>query len=231
MPGPLAPITHHWFDSTHITYGVVTAGVFGRQWKAEASAFNSREPDEVRTNFDFGPVDSWSGRVWYLPTNRWSLQVSAGRLTEAEAGHDGGPRIDADRVTASATYHLLLRRDGIWASTVGWGRNREAGTETTDALLAETSLTFDNRNTWFGRFELSRKSGHDLGIESRDVFTIAKVAGGYTRYFSAWKHLQPGAGAGLSAGIVPDSLKASYGNRVNLGVAVFMTIRPGLREM
>ena len=23
---PLAPITHHWFDSTHITYGVLTAG-------------------------------------------------------------------------------------------------------------------------------------------------------------------------------------------------------------
>ncbi|MGA8706207.1 MAG: hypothetical protein WB646_04385 [Steroidobacteraceae bacterium] len=23
---PVAPLTHHWLDSTHITYGVVTAG-------------------------------------------------------------------------------------------------------------------------------------------------------------------------------------------------------------
>jgi len=85
MPNPLAPITHHWFDATHITYGVVTTGVYGKQWKAEASVFNGREPDENRTNFDFGALDSWSGRVSFLPTNRWALQVSAGHLTEAEA--------------------------------------------------------------------------------------------------------------------------------------------------
>jgi hypothetical protein len=29
---PEAPITHHWFDSTHITYGVVTAGVAAPRW-------------------------------------------------------------------------------------------------------------------------------------------------------------------------------------------------------
>lgn len=32
MPNPLAPITHHWFDATHITYGVATAGVYGKRW-------------------------------------------------------------------------------------------------------------------------------------------------------------------------------------------------------
>jgi hypothetical protein len=72
-PNPLAPITHHWFDSTHITFGVVTGGVYGKKWKAEASIFNGREPDEHRTNFDFGALDSWSGRGWFLPTNRWAV--------------------------------------------------------------------------------------------------------------------------------------------------------------
>src|SRR3546814_18823965 len=43
---PLAPITHHWFDSTHITYGVVTAGWGNRALQLEASAFCGREPDE-----------------------------------------------------------------------------------------------------------------------------------------------------------------------------------------
>src|SRR3546814_6436810 len=32
---PEAPITHHWFDSTHITYGVITAGVAAPRWQME----------------------------------------------------------------------------------------------------------------------------------------------------------------------------------------------------
>src|SRR3989442_6529247 len=131
MPNPLAPITHHWFDATHITYGVVTGGVYSKRWKAEASVFNGREPDENRTNFDFGAMDSWSGRLWFLPTNRWALQISARHLPEAEAGHDGGPRLDVDRVTASATYHRTLRLGSIWATTIRWGRHHEAWSEAT----------------------------------------------------------------------------------------------------
>jgi hypothetical protein len=226
MPSPLAPITHHWFDSTHITYGVVTGGVYGKTWKAETSVFNGREPDDTRTNFDFGALDSWSGRVWFLPTSRWALQLSAGRLTDAEAGEPGEPRVDVDRVTASATYHHMLRPGSIWASTVGWGRNHEPGTDATPAFLAETNLTLDDRDTWFGRVEVSAKSGHDLAIELPGLFTVAKLQGGYTRYFSHWHGLAPGGGAGLSAGIVPDSLKPFYGSRVNIGFAVFLTLRP-----
>jgi len=193
--------------------------------------FNGREPDEHRTNFDFGALDSWSGRMWFLPTNRWALQVSAGHLTEAEAGHDGGPRVDVNRVTASATYHRILRQGSIWASTVGWGRNQEPGNDATHAFLAETNLTLDERDTWFGRFELSGKSGHDLAIESPDVFTVAKLQAGYTRYFEAWNGLKPGVGAGASVGLVPDSLKPFYGSRFNVGLAVLVTLRPAERGM
>ena len=57
MPNLLAPITHHWLDATHITFGVVTTGIYGSRWKAEVSAFNGREPDEERTGFDFAPLD------------------------------------------------------------------------------------------------------------------------------------------------------------------------------
>ena len=231
MPSPLAPISHHWLDSTHITYGVVTGGVYGKRWKAETSVFNGREPDEDRTNFDFAALDSWSGRVWFLPTNRWALQVSAGHLTEAEAGHDGGPRVDVNRVTASATYHRIFRKGSIWASTVAWGRNQEPGNDATNAFFAETNLTLDERDTWFGRFEFAGKSGRDLAIESHDIFTVAKLQAGYTRYFETWKGLKPGIGSGLSAGVVPDSLKAFYGSRVNVGLAVFVTLRPAERRM
>ena len=60
---PEAPITHHWFDSTHITYGVVTAGYAARTWQIEASAFSGQEPDEHRWNIETPRLDSWSVRA------------------------------------------------------------------------------------------------------------------------------------------------------------------------
>jgi hypothetical protein len=39
LDNPEAPLGHHWFDSTHITWGVITAGFSTRTWKIEASAF------------------------------------------------------------------------------------------------------------------------------------------------------------------------------------------------
>jgi len=46
MDSPEAPLSHHWFDSTHVTFGVVTLGWVHMNWKIEASSFRGREPDE-----------------------------------------------------------------------------------------------------------------------------------------------------------------------------------------
>ena len=233
MPNLLAPIAHHWLDATHITFSVVTAGVYSERWKAEASAFNGREPDEERTDFDFAPLDSMSGRVWFLPTPHLSLQISAGRLTEAEPAEDGGARIDVTRVTASATYHRALQDGGIWATTAAWGRNAE-GDHSTNALLVETNVTLADRHTWFGRLEFVGKTAHDLDlhdVHGAETFTVAKLQGGYTRYLRAWKGVKPGLGVSASAGFVPRSLEAAYGSRVNPGIGVFFTIRPAAMRM
>jgi YHS domain-containing protein len=225
MPNPLAPIAHHWLDSTHVTFGVVTAGLYGTRWKAEASAFNGREPDEQRAGLDLAALDSVSGRVSFLPTQNLALQVSTGRLTEAEPSDTGGSRIDVTRVTASATYHRTLGGDGIWASTVAWGRNSELD-HASNALLFESNLTLDDRHTWFGRFEVAAKSARDLEVRGDDTFNVSKLQGGYIRYAGAWNGLAPGLGMSASVGFVPDSLKAAYGSRANLGVGVFVTLRP-----
>ena len=106
------------------------------------------------------------------------LQVSAGRLTEAEPSHDGGGRADVSRVTASATLHRQPRPGRLSASTIAWGLNSEEG-EASHALLAESTLTLDER-TWFGRFEIAGKSAHDLDVHGSDgIFTVAKLQGGY----------------------------------------------------
>jgi len=43
---PFAPLAHHWTDATHITYGVLTAGVFTKHVKLEGTLFNGREPEK-----------------------------------------------------------------------------------------------------------------------------------------------------------------------------------------
>jgi len=44
---PLPPLGHHWQDSTHVSFGVLTAGLFNRWAKLEASWFTAAS----RTNF------------------------------------------------------------------------------------------------------------------------------------------------------------------------------------
>jgi len=230
MPNPIAPITHHWIDSTHVSFGVVTGGVYSTRWKAETSLFNGREPDDNRKDFDFGRLDSVSGRVWFMPTPNVAMQFSAGHLAEAEAAEGAAPRRDVDRFTASVTVHGVSTRH-VAASTIAWGRNQELG-HGTNALLLETNLTLKDRDTLFGRLELVQKTPHDLGVvTAKDRFTVAKLQGGYTRYVRATSSFKAGIGAAVSAGIVPAELAAAYGGRMNPGVAVFVTVRPGLMTM
>ena len=230
MPNPISPIIHHWVDATHISFGVMTTGVYGARWKAEGSVFNGREPDEVRHDFDFGPMDSVSGRVSFLPTEALAVQVSAGRLHEAELSSAGGPRVDVLRVTSSATYHRGFGGRHMWATTVAWGVNREEG-ETTHGVLVESAATFDERDAWFGRLEVNAKPAHDLHIhESDGVFRVGKIQAGYTRYLGARRGLQTGVGGFVSAAVVPEALRPRYGG-VGVGVGLHLTVRPAQHQM
>jgi hypothetical protein len=231
MPNPIAPVGHHWLDATHITFGVVTAGVFTSRWKAEGSIFNGREPDENRWDVDLASLDSYSGRLTFAPASDLVLQVSAGHLNEAEAGEGTLPRVDVDRVTASVSYHRGGGTERFWASTLAWGRNEERGVAT-HGLLAETSVTLAQRTVWFGRFEIGGKPPHDFHAdELHSVLTVGKLQGGYTRYLATRAGLLVGAGGHLSVGFVPESLQPRYGSRANLGVGVFLTVRPAPHRM
>ena len=230
MPNPIAPITHHWFDATHVSFGVITGAVYGKRWKVESSAFNGREPDEYRKDFDFGALDSVSGRVWLLPTSNLALQFSTGRLKQAEAGEGVEPRRDVTRTTATATYHRVSA-ETVWASTIGWGRNEELN-HATHAALTETNVTRADRDSWFGRVEIVGKTTHDLDIAPADLttFALTKLQGGYTHYRDGHA-LKPGVGVVVSAAFVPERLRTAYGSQVNTGFGVFLTIRPAMMSM
>jgi hypothetical protein len=103
--------------------------------------FNGREPDEHRWDFDFGRMDSVSGRLWFRPSASWEIQASTGHIVEPEELHPG----DVDRTTTSVSW--LRQRDvpagamfgsNFTAVTVAYGVNRTEE-NTRHALLAEAT--------------------------------------------------------------------------------------------
>ncbi len=105
MFNPLASLGHHWQDSSHIRFGVLTAGVFTRSANLEGSWFNGREPDECRWDLDLRRPDSYAARLTVNPTAGLSAQASCGHLASPEALH---PDESVNRITASATFVLPL---------------------------------------------------------------------------------------------------------------------------
>lgn len=170
---PLGPIGHHWFDSTHITYGVVTVGVRKDGMQLEASAFRGREPDEDRWNVEAPKLDSWSLRASWTPSPYWAAQVSYGRLKSPEALH---PDEDEARTTASVHYS----RRGLDATIAFSSKNRLPG-PTLTAWLAEANWSVTRRHQLFGRAENLRNDelipegepGHGI------AYRVSRFEGGY----------------------------------------------------
>ncbi len=116
---PTAPLGHHTFDSTHISYGVITAAVDHGPWIVEGSLFNGREPDE-NWNLDLGPLDSVSGRVWFRPNDEWEFQASTGFLKHPEDLEPG----NLVRTTVSGSWFKRHETD-FTAVTAGFGVNHK----------------------------------------------------------------------------------------------------------
>lgn len=137
MNNPDAPISHHWQDATHITWGVITAGYSFGKFKAETSIFKGKEPDENRWNFDRPKLDSYSARLSFNPTKEWAFQISHGYLRNPEPAE---PEVKIKRkTTASAIYNKSFSDNKNWASTFVWGQNYANG-ERTNSFLFESNL-------------------------------------------------------------------------------------------
>jgi hypothetical protein len=159
LSNPDAPISHHWVDATHITFGVATLGVRYGNFKIEGSSFIGREPNENRYNFDKPRFDSWSGRLSYNPTKNWALQVSHGFIKSPELLHPGE---DVNRTTASAIFSKKLSASTINA-TVVWGMNKTAGHNGENAALAEGEWR-KNKLAIHCRYEWVQKSVEELDL-------------------------------------------------------------------
>jgi len=226
---PFAPLGHHWQDATHITYGVITGGLFTRSIKLEASWFNGREPDEDRTNFDYAGrrLDSYAARLTVNPSHGWSLATWYGYLASPEALD---PAAALHRFGASALFGSTLGARGHWSTAVIFGANAIVGVGgTLPSALVETTVDVDGTNTLFGRVEYVRKRAEDLtvpGVPNAVTYDVGAVSLGYGRELARAGDVALGLGGRGAVSFVPPSLEPFYGSRAPLGGAVFVRVRP-----
>jgi hypothetical protein len=205
LDNPETPITHHWLDSTHITYGVVTAGVVKGDWKLEASQFTGREPDQHRFDFDAARLDSTSLRLSWNPAPAWSLQVSGGFLKSPEALT---PLLNERRFTASATYYDTLDDDSTLAVTLAFGNKRLSDGTSENAALLEAAYKPSDPWTIFARGEALES---DELVPGGALRGAGKLALGAVHDWDVADHVKLGLGGVYDFDFAPSSKAAPYG--------------------
>lgn len=240
LANPIRAMAHHWLDSTHATFGLVTVGVFDQRWKAEMSVFNGRAPDESRLDLDLGALDSLAARLSFLPTERLSLQISGARMHDASTNFPFAAREPVTRITASALYQAPVGARGTWATTLAYGATHARETvsgglldATTSSALLESSVTLAERHTIFGRGEIAGMPAHHLHAHeySTEVFAVGKMQIGYVRHLRATSGLVPGIGGTVSVSLLAPALAPRYSGRAAPGFAVYFTVQAAKHQM
>jgi hypothetical protein len=223
---PTAPLSHHIFDSTHTSTGVLTVGLDRKPFAIEGSYFRGREPDEDRYDLDFGALDSWSARLSFRPGRAWTIQGSYGFLHEPERLEPGDQR----RTNGSVSW-FRQRGAGFTAVTAAVGRDVRRFS-TIHALLLE--LTHQaGRTSLYGRFE-------DLTVETEILLfpeqvhrphpgelvdPIQAFTAGIVRDIADVHGFKVGIGGDLMFYGVPKILQLLYGEHP-VSAHVFVRVRP-----
>jgi hypothetical protein len=206
MDSPEAPITHHWLDSTHITFGVVTAGLVVGDWKIEASQFRGREPDEERYDIETGDLDSTSARLSWNPTENLSLQASWADIESPEALE---PDEDEERWSVSGIYTRRVGEHGWWSTTLAFSNKERSDGVSLDAWLAEAAWHPNDRWTVFARGEAIETD--ELGaVHHGPVEDVQRVSLGAIRDFRITDNTVFGVGAVVQQHFASDALEPLY---------------------
>jgi hypothetical protein len=223
MDSPEAPITHHWLDSTHVTFGVITGGWVHDAFKVELSSFKGREPDQRRFDIETPKLDSEAVRLSLNPGPNWSLQTSWAHLTSPE---QLDPRNNEDRWSASAIYTRPVGAAGWWSSTAAFGTKRESEDgRRLNAWLLESAVKPAEPWTLFARAE-SVDNAELLTLPGgvMPTETVSKVSFGAIHDWRAASHLKVGLGGLYAFDFVPAALKSAYGDDPH-GAMIFMRLK------
>lgn len=216
---PEAPITHHWLDSTHITFGVVTAGLVHDRLKLEMSRFNGREPNQHRWDIETGPLDSSSVRVSWNPTRTLALQGSWAHLVDPEQLESG---VNQTRWSASALWADDVAPGWHAAAMLAWGRKSSLG-HNDDGFAAEASVKHAGW-TLFGRGEMAQNR-ELIPNQDEPAYRVGKLSVAAVRDFQIADHLSLGAGGVFSLNFVPNALAPLYGSHSPTGAMAFVRLK------
>jgi hypothetical protein len=220
-PNPQTPLSHHYLDSTHVTPGVVRAGLTAGEWTFEGSWFQGREPDDDRLDIDFGALDSSAVRVNWA-RGAWSAQASAAWLTKPEFVTP----FDSTRLTASVIYS---------SPRVAWmgafGQNREIHGNL-EAYMFEGSWFATRNDTFYTRVESMAKDILDIGFHPVNTFhrhrqsQVGAATFGYLRDIFHWRFGRFGVGGDITGYLVPANLEESYGSPLSVHAFVRYRFQP-----
>lgn len=227
---PDAPLSHHWVDATHITFGVASLGVRWDNFKLEGSSFTGREPDEHRYGFDKPRFDSWSGRLSFNPTKNWAWQVSHGFLKSPEVLHADE---DVSRTTASVTYSLPVLNNGWFNFIALWGMNKQKKQDGEHAFLLEGSWN-SNKLALYLKYEYVQKSTEELVLDEAlfppgEVFNIQASTAGLNYDLLQISKVRLAGGGQYTLNLSPSALKSLYGKN-SMAFEVFLRLYPSLMD-
>ena len=228
MNDPDAPLTHHYADATHITFGVATLGFRVSDVKIEGSVFTGREPDEFRYNFDAIRFDSYSARISYNPSKEWALQVSNGWIKSPEVAE---PQQNVIRTTASAIYTKMLNKDSYFATSFVYGQNHFSDNgKTLPSALLESSLQL-HKTAVYGKYEYVQKDADELDLltpfPGDPTFNINALTLGVNHILGSAKHTNLTGGIQATFNFSPSPLAPLYGS-TPVGFEVYIRITPSM---
>ena len=208
---PFATIAHHWEDATHVSFGVATAALYTNRVKFEVSAFNAREPDDVRTNFDLrgARLNALSARVSVNPSPTLSWQASYGNLPGAEASDH---HASIKRATTSLLWSLADASGRARSFAFIVGANGRDGASWSPAVTIESQAYVTATTQLYARAEAIRDG-------EMTMHTIGQLTVGASRDLSIARAGRFAIGAGGTINVAP--LSAGYGTRVPFGGVVY----------
>lgn len=220
---PDAPISHHWQDATHITFGVATLGVEAGIFRLEGSLFTGKEPDENRFDFDKPRFDSYSGRISINPSDDLAFQISSSSINEPE-GHVQ----KLYRTTSSVLYNIRLNEEQWLSNSFVWGQNVEAHVGSMQSFLFESTLNLTTQML-YTRFENVQKPREELGIETgHDILeTVRQLTVGGAHSVGTFIGVDLYAGAQVTFYSMSKYLESHYGTNP-ISYQFYITIIPTL---
>ena len=231
---PIATLSHHQQDSTHIAFNVFTVGVTHGPVRVEASGFHGQEPNEGRWHFEPSSnghaVDSWATRLTVNPTRNISAQYSYAQITKPEAQAMG----DQLRQTSSVMYNRSTGSSdkgsvpqGNLAVSLIWGRT-DSGPEHVkqNSYMAEALYQFRRANYVTVRLENAARTSELLpgDLPEAPIGHVAAYTLGYDHDLRFVPHVRMAPGVQFTGYHSPAALRSTHETN-SFGAQMFVRFR------